>query len=106
MQTVLIGLLIGIITAVYICRGNRKLKNDLSGEVALVTGGAGGLGNAICSNLLKQGAKVIIWDNDDSRLQKTKSKFEKIITQKVDLSSTSRMQEAARTVLASKFLLF
>lgn len=31
---------------------------DIKGKVALVTGGATGLGRAFCEELLKQGAKV------------------------------------------------
>ncbi|MEP2989836.1 MAG: SDR family NAD(P)-dependent oxidoreductase [Parasphingorhabdus sp.] len=34
---------------------------DLSGNVAVVTGGNGGLGLAFCKGLVKQGAKVAIW---------------------------------------------
>ncbi len=34
---------------------------DLSGNVAVVTGGNGGLGLALCRGLIKQGAKVAIW---------------------------------------------
>lgn len=34
---------------------------DLSGNVAVVTGGNGGLGLAFCKGLIKQGAQVAIW---------------------------------------------
>lgn len=37
---------------------------SLSGKVALVTGGAGGIGRAICSRLLEEGACVIVADFD------------------------------------------
>lgn len=43
---------------------------SLSGKVALVTGGAGGIGRAICDRLLKEGACVIVADYDaDSMTQ-------------------------------------
>jgi NAD(P)-dependent dehydrogenase (short-subunit alcohol dehydrogenase family) len=35
---------------------------DLTGRVALVTGGSGGIGEAIVANLLKAGAKVVVAD--------------------------------------------
>ena len=39
-------------------------KYDLSGKVAIVTGGAQGLGLAITEKFLDSGAEVIIWDID------------------------------------------
>ena len=35
---------------------------DLDGELALVTGGGGGLGRMLAVRLTKLGAKVILWD--------------------------------------------
>ena len=37
---------------------------DLQGRVAVVTGGAQGIGYAICERLLQSGARVVIWDID------------------------------------------
>ncbi len=37
---------------------------DLKGRVAVVTGGAQGIGYAICERLLQSGARVLIWDID------------------------------------------
>lgn len=47
-----------------------QMKN-ISGEIALVTGGAGGLGRALALNLVKHNAIVVIWDID----QKGQLKF-------------------------------
>jgi NAD(P)-dependent dehydrogenase (short-subunit alcohol dehydrogenase family) len=43
---------------------------DLSGQVAVVTGGAQGLGFAIAQRLLASGAKVSLWDMDGAMLGK------------------------------------
>lgn len=39
----------------------QKVKN-IDGEVALVTGGGGGLGRLLAMRLAKLGAKVVVWD--------------------------------------------
>ncbi len=41
---------------------------DLGGRVAVVTGGAQGIGHATCRRLLDSGAEVVIWDIDAARL--------------------------------------
>lgn len=35
---------------------------DINGKVALVTGGASGMGQAMCRSLHAKGAKVVVWD--------------------------------------------
>lgn len=39
---------------------------DFSGQVAVITGGAQGIGRAVCEVLLKRGARIIIWDADEA----------------------------------------
>ncbi|QMV02607.1 SDR family NAD(P)-dependent oxidoreductase [Devosia sp. D6-9] len=43
---------------------------DLKGQVAVVTGGAQGIGFAIAQRLLASGAKVSLWDRDGATLDK------------------------------------
>ncbi|MBT6118437.1 MAG: SDR family oxidoreductase [Rhodospirillaceae bacterium] len=43
---------------------------DLAGRVALVTGGAQGIGLAIAERLLRSGAAVTVWDANEARLTK------------------------------------
>ena len=44
---------------------------DFSGQVAIVTGGAQGIGRAVCEVLSKGGARIVIWDNDKTLGQQT-----------------------------------
>lgn len=48
----------------------RYRAKSIKGEVALITGGAGGIGRLIAIKLAKLGAHVIIWDiNRDGKFQ-------------------------------------
>ncbi len=42
---------------------------DLKGRVAIVTGGAQGIGFAISQRLLQSGARVLIWDIDEAKAE-------------------------------------
>lgn len=48
---------------------------DFSGQVAVVTGGAQGIGRAVCEELMKGGARIVIWDNDADLAQQTAAEF-------------------------------
>ncbi|MEO9824792.1 MAG: SDR family NAD(P)-dependent oxidoreductase [Paracoccaceae bacterium] len=48
---------------------------DFSGQVAIVTGGAQGIGYAVCEELRKGGARIVIWDNDAELAQKAASEI-------------------------------
>ena len=49
---------------------------DFSGRVAVVTGGASGVGKCICTQLAEQGAHVVIVDIDPKRIEETRSALE------------------------------
>ncbi len=44
---------------------------EFAGQVAVVTGGAQGIGRAVCEELQQRGARVVIWDNDQELAAKT-----------------------------------
>ena len=50
--------------------------NTLAGKIALVTGGAGGIGSAICRKLASEGASVIITYN--SKPEKAKHLYDEL----------------------------
>uniref|UniRef100_V5GTC3 Short-chain dehydrogenase/reductase family 16C member 6 n=1 Tax=Anoplophora glabripennis TaxID=217634 RepID=V5GTC3_ANOGL len=51
-------------------RSYRSLK-DVQGEIALVTGGGGGLGRLLALRLAKLGATVVLWDVNTQGLEET-----------------------------------
>jgi NAD(P)-dependent dehydrogenase (short-subunit alcohol dehydrogenase family) len=71
---------------------------DLTDQVAIVTGGARGIGYAISQRLLQSGASVCLWDVDDAALQSASAKLSSlgpVHTAKVDVTSESSTQAAA-----------
>ncbi len=71
------------------------IQFDLKDRVAVVTGGAQGFGLAITQRFIESGAKVVIWDIDESEakkaLEKTKSK--NLSYQLVDVSDFKKINE-------------
>lgn len=49
---------------------------DFSGRVAVVTGGASGVGKCICTRLAEHGAHVVIVDIDPGRIEATRAELE------------------------------
>jgi 2-dehydro-3-deoxy-L-rhamnonate dehydrogenase (NAD+) len=41
---------------------------DLHGRIAVITGGAQGIGRAIAERMLRSGARVVLWDREAGRL--------------------------------------
>ncbi len=50
-------------------------KIDLGGRVAIVTGGAQGIGFAVAERFAQSGAKLAIWDRDKSELAEARKKL-------------------------------
>jgi 3-oxoacyl-[acyl-carrier protein] reductase len=50
-------------------------KFDLGGRVAIVTGGAQGIGYAVAERLAQSGAKLAIWDRDKAIMAEAKTKL-------------------------------
>jgi len=74
-----------------------NFNNELSGKIALVTGGTKGAGKAIAERLLKAGATVIITARNRPEAEKTNRHFIS-----ADLSKSEGTQKVAKEVL-SKF---
>jgi NAD(P)-dependent dehydrogenase (short-subunit alcohol dehydrogenase family) len=78
-------------------------KIDLNGRCAVVTGGAQGFGRAIAERFVASGAKVAIWDFDQSLADKTaKAIGENVTAFKVDVSDLAAV-EATRDATLKAF---
>ena len=74
---------------------------DLNGKIAIITGGARGIGYSIAERMLDSGASVCLWDIDEERLLTAKSTLEnkgRIETNKVELTSEEEVQRATDNV--------
>jgi NAD(P)-dependent dehydrogenase (short-subunit alcohol dehydrogenase family) len=78
----------------------RFVKFDLTGEWALITGGAGLLGVEHSLALLEAGANIVLWDIDENRLFKIAEQLKKeyanqyIITNCVDITNEDSVCKA------------
>ncbi|MGZ5155903.1 MAG: SDR family NAD(P)-dependent oxidoreductase [Caldimonas sp.] len=78
---------------------------DLEGRVAVVTGGAQGIGYAIAERMLASGASVVLWDLDAARLAEAKEALgsrTRVATQVVELTSEADVAAAAESVMQSQ----
>ena len=79
-------------------------KYDLSGKVAIVTGGARGFGLAITKKFLDSGAEVIIWDIDKAETQKVvdQNKDKKISFNILDITKFEDVQNHVNEISNKK----
>jgi 3-oxoacyl-[acyl-carrier protein] reductase len=77
---------------------------DLNGRMAVVTGGAQGIGRAIVERFLASGATVAIWDRDLALAQKTASDLKaagRVIAVSVDVRDYADVERARDATLES-----
>ncbi|MGO9699335.1 MAG: SDR family NAD(P)-dependent oxidoreductase, partial [Xanthobacteraceae bacterium] len=75
----------------------------IDGQVALVTGGASGIGYACAEVLADNGAKVCILDRDATQLKEAKERLAAVspdvMAQEVDVTDLASMQKAVADVV-------
>lgn len=73
---------------------------DMAGKVALVTGGASGMGQIAARRLAKQGAKVAIFDVNEQALQDTAAESDNITAYRCDISKLAEVEAQVAAVVA------
>ena len=74
----------------------------LDGQVAIITGGARGIGEGICEVFCNEGATVALWDVleiGDSTANRISSKGGSIFFQKVNITSKKEVEEAVKEII-------
>ena len=78
-------------------------KLDLNARVAIITGGARGIGYAAAERMLASGATVVLWDVDAKALDEAKVKLAKlgaVSGDVVELTDEASIAAAVRAVVA------
>jgi 2-dehydro-3-deoxy-L-rhamnonate dehydrogenase (NAD+) len=77
-------------------------KIDLNGRAAVVTGGAQGFGRAITERFVASGAKVAIWDHDQTLAEKTAQEIGNAVSPfKVDVTDCAAVDNTRDATVAA-----
>ena len=81
-----------------------KISFDFKGRTAIVTGGAQGFGLDITKRLIRSGASVIIWDNDQKMVEKAIEdiKSPNLSFNIVDISNYSKVDDCVQEITKQK----
>ena len=74
---------------------------DLSGRVAVVTGGAQGIGLTVGRRLIASGAKLAVWDVSQENMEKARSELGAVHMETVDIASYQSVEAALAGTLAA-----
>ena len=66
-----------------------------AGQVAVITGGAAGIGLEIAARITREGGKVSLWDRDTERLDAARAQSGAAHTQALDIADAQAVAEAA-----------
>jgi 3-oxoacyl-[acyl-carrier protein] reductase len=75
---------------------------EFEGRVALITGGAGGIGSATADNLKRQGASLVILDHNEEALEQSRGRHPQALHVKADVTDFTAV-EACITASQERF---
>lgn len=67
---------------------------DLNGNVAVVTGGAQGIGLAVANRLQASGARIVLWDLSQATLEQAKAELPDAVIVEVDVANFPSVEAA------------
>src|ERR1700740_971813 len=77
---------------------------DLTGKVALVTGGNGGIGLGMAEAMAQAGADLVIWGTNETKNADVKKKLaahgHRVVTRKVDVSKEAEVVDGMKAAVA------
>jgi 3-oxoacyl-[acyl-carrier protein] reductase len=73
---------------------------DLEGRVAVITGGAGGIGLATARRMIASGARVVLWDRDSTTLAPAAAELPESATFAVDVTDEGSVARATSSTMA------
>lgn len=82
---------------------NQRNSVDFSGRIAVISGGASGIGLATARRLGAGGGSLVLWDTDESALEKARAGFPAstpVLTDRVDVTDADEVQRAAQKATA------
>jgi 2-dehydro-3-deoxy-L-rhamnonate dehydrogenase (NAD+) len=77
---------------------------DLAGRIAIVTGGAQGIGYAIAERIVASGGRAVLWDIDEARLEAARGRLAPqggVDASRVELTDAAAVDSAAAAVIAA-----
>jgi 3-oxoacyl-[acyl-carrier protein] reductase len=75
---------------------------DLAGRVAVITGGAAGIGYAIAQRMADSGARLMLWDRDEEALRRAAAALgAATATQTLDVSAVAAVDRATAATAAA-----
>jgi 3-oxoacyl-[acyl-carrier protein] reductase len=78
-----------------------SFPNRFADRVALVTGGASGIGRAVVDRLVREQARVVVWDIDTQKLQSCRDTHgDAVLAQEVDVTDPPAIQRAMAAAVA------
>lgn len=81
----------------------RRRGHSFAGAYALITGGSRGLGYALASELLRQGAQVALLARDERRLLRAKEELERKFGRRVDVAACDLVEPSALASHVARF---